>query len=443
MEFFARCITVIATNRGKFDDVAKLSREELLEAWEKVERTLDYLANIMLQHAYVDSTEFLTTLYPFFPLVYYLANNNFTFSDPKMRDKFLYWFYSSLIWGRYSGSSETSLDQDIRILKETNSVDELIQTIALLRGGNLSVTDKDLELQGTRSRFYQLIYVVIRSNGAADWADASLSLYHKNLGRSYTIEKHHIFPKSKLYKIYDSSRSYDKQLVNELGNIAFLTSATNHSIFDNDPDVYLPNLDKEQLRRQYIPLDLTLWKMKHDSFEGFLKERRRLLAEGINSFLHKLYAGTTSIHVVVDSDIWRARVEEIELALRDIIVKIYNENEEDISWSYIPTHISPKIKERIEKYLRDNPAENKNDFMLIEKQVSFFDVSEYHALIVSKDNWRYFETIFGDKHSLEQRFSQLQNLRNTLAHHRELNDVIVKDGEAAILWFSSALRRFD
>jgi hypothetical protein len=36
---------------------------------------------------------------------------------------------------------------------------------------------------------------------------------------------------------------------------------------------------------------------------------------------------------------------------------------------------------------------------------------------------------------------QLAELRNTLRHSRALSDVVVKDGEAAILWFGAALRR--
>ncbi len=32
-------------------------------------------------------------------------------------------------------------------------------------------------------------------------------------------------------------------------------------------------------------------------------------------------------------------------------------------------------------------------------------------------------------------------LRNALAHNREFNDVVVKDAEASILWFSAALRK--
>lgn len=351
------------------------------------------------------------------------------------------------MWGRYSRSSDTTLDKDIRILKEANSVDELIKTLAASRGVNLEVTEHDLELQGVRSRFYQIVYILIQSNDAADWVDTSLPLYNKGSVRNYSVERYHIFPKRKLYKFYSSSSSYDKSIGNELANITFSTSDTssdtNHEIFNNDPEVYLNNIEIEQLRRQYVPTDSSLWKMNCHSYEAFLKERRRLLAQGINQFLNKLYHGESKIYVSRDITQWRQKLEEVEKAFRHIIIDVLHENEDDIDRnSYIPSHFLAKIEERIKKYFKDNPSEDRLLFQTVERKIDFFDVSEYCQLIISGQNWQYFESTFGDKSALQNRFSQLQNLRNTLVHNRDLTDVVIKDGEAAILWFSSALRKY-
>ena len=53
MEFFTRCIAVIATNRGVFNDVQKLGEEDYIDAWQKTEKSLDYLVNVLPQHAYI------------------------------------------------------------------------------------------------------------------------------------------------------------------------------------------------------------------------------------------------------------------------------------------------------------------------------------------------------------------------------------------------------
>ncbi|NJL56762.1 hypothetical protein HC928_17630 [bacterium] len=316
--------------------------------------------------------------------------------------------------------------------------------LSQFRGGNLEVTEQDLELQGVRSRFYQIFYMLIRHNGAADWADSSLPLYNQAVGTNYSIHRHHIFPKSKLYKLFSSSSYYDRSMVNELSNIALLTSATNHSIFNNDPAVYLPEVDKEQLKKQFVPLESELWQMTCESYEAFIQERRRLLSDGINAFLNELYQGQSEIHVSKDVEQWRQKVETLEVAIRRLIVDVATDREEDIDLKdYIPNHFAGKLEGRIKAYLKNNPSERSESFQTLSGKLQFFDLSEYCDLMVSKQNWPLFEPFFGSKGSLQSRFSQLQNLRNTLAHNRDLTDVVIKDGEAAILWFSSTLRKYN
>jgi hypothetical protein len=442
MEFFTRCIAIIATGRGVFNDVHKLSKEDYAEAWGKTVRSLDYLINVLPKHAFIDETSFLSTQYVFFPLIYFLAHNDFRFPDTATRDKFLYWLYNALMWGRYSGSSESVLDRDIRTLKESNSVEDLINLLATTRGGNFDVAPTDLEFQGVRSRFYQIFYILIRRNGAADWADASLPLYNQAIGHSYAIERHHIFPKNSLYKLFKAKSSYDKSLVNELANIALLTSQTDHTIFNHDPSVYLSSIESKLLKQQFVPLETALWQMEKESFIAFLRERRRLLAESINQFLGELYQGRSEIRVSRDVEQWRIRVEETETALRKLILAVANDNDEDIDTkTYIPQAIAQKLAGRIQKYLKDHLSEDKETLYTLPRQLQFFDLSEYCELMISKENWPYFEAYFGHKGALQSRFSQLQNMRNTLAHNRDLTDIIIKDGEAAILWFSAVLRK--
>ena len=442
MEFFTRCIAVIATGRGTFKDVHKLTKQDYIDAWAKTERSLNYLINVLPTHAYIDETSFLSTQYIFFPLVYFLAQNDFKFPDEKIRDKSLYWLYNALMWGRYSTSSESKLDQDIRALRDTNSVDDLIKHIATARGGNLEVSGADLEFQGIRSRFYQIFYILIRQNGAADWADPSLPLYNNAAGNHYAIERHHIFPNSKLYTLFSSKSSYDKSLVNELANIALLTSETEHAIFNNDPAIYLAEIDSSLLKQQFVPTQPELWALTKDAYNAFLKERRGRIATEINAFLDNLYQGRPTVSASQEADRCRRQVEETEVSLRSLILSVAKENEEDINpKAYIPGNVVAKLKTRIDRYLKDHPADSKESCLTLERRLQFFDVSEYCELITSKNNWPYFEPYFGHQSSLQNRFSQLQNLRNTLAHNRDLTDVVVKDGEAAMLWFSSVLSK--
>jgi hypothetical protein len=44
--------------------------------------------------------------------------------------------------------------------------------------------------------------------------------------------------------------------------------------------------------------------------------------------------------------------------------------------------------------------------------------------------------------SLEIRFNQLTELRNSIRHSRDVSDATIKDGEAAIVWFGSIIQPF-
>jgi hypothetical protein len=53
--------------------------------------------------------------------------------------------------------------------------------------------------------------------------------------------------------------------------------------------------------------------------------------------------------------------------------------------------------------------------------------------------WPLFESSFGTKEGLGNRFDQLGELRNSIRHSRSVNDVVRKDREAALSWFEDAL----
>jgi hypothetical protein len=59
----------------------------------------------------------------------------------------------------------------------------------------------------------------------------------------------------------------------------------------------------------------------------------------------------------------------------------------------------------------------------------------------SKALWPQFESRFGTKEALIAKFGQLAELRNGIRHSRAVSEVVRKEGEAAILWFRTILRK--
>jgi hypothetical protein len=222
--------------------------------------------------------------------VVYLSRHKGVFKDDAEKRGFLYWMYLALMWGRYTGSTDTQIQADVNALQSEDVLKALLANILQDRG-RLNVEPQDLEGQGTRSRFRPITYIVARSRGAVDWF-TGVKMYNSNLGKSYGLEDHHIFPQSVLYKNgYKKKDSKDRKIVNDLSNQAFLTKKANLRASNALPSKYLPEVQAKYakaLSPQFIPTNPRLWEV--DNYAEFLVERRKLITQGINTFLDGLLA---------------------------------------------------------------------------------------------------------------------------------------------------------
>lgn len=436
--FFTRLINMLTTDQGRYGQIAKQTPKDFEFAWDKINRSLPYLINILREDAYIDSNENLSTVYVLYTLVYYLAKNENKFPTEADKKKAVYWMFIAQLWGWYSGSSESYLEKDINAIKQGRGVDGLIENLSLFRGSNLHLTPEDLAYQGVRSKIYPLFYATIRSKNARDWTDVNVPLYSRNLGFNNVLERHHVFPKAFLRKKYDPNNSIDKNLINEIANTALVTQKSNIKILDRPPHEYLPEIDQEQLRKQFVPTDSDLYIL--DNFELFLEKRRKLIADGINQFLDSFFEFQSEKKLASDIQHLDDAIERIESALRDKIDYVLNEAcEIDPVKELIPSHIQKKVEDKITAYLARNPGEELDDYKSLRAQLNFFDINEYKETITNKVNWDLFEEYFSKPGVLEQKFYQLGELRNCIRHSRAINEVTQKEGEAAIAWFESIL----
>ncbi|MDN3725125.1 DUF262 domain-containing protein [Aequorivita sp. SDUM287046] len=439
---YTRLLNIFTTERGKYsDEISTITPEDFEESWKEINKILSYLINILRDKAYIDSSDSFSSLYVFYVLGYYLKKNGGQFKSEEEANKAIYWMFTSLLWGRFSGSSESFLEKDINAIKEHNTIDALIEEMHLFRGTNLYLRPEDITMQGVRSRIYNLFYSSVRAQNAKDWTNPVLSLYSKSVGYNNKLERHHIFPKAFLYKKYNSGNSIHKALVNEIANIAFITQKSNMEILDGDPAEYLPKINTEQLRKQFVPTDSTLYSL--ENYESFLDQRRKKLTDGINNFLKSFYKDNSKDVINQDLQHYDQEIERIEISLRNIISdKLELACELDAYQELVPDHIKIKVDGRIKNWLGKNSGEDKNQFLGLRRRMDFFDMQEYKDVIISKPAYPSFEEVFGSKGTLEVRFNQIAELRNSIRHSRDITDATIKDGEAAILWFTSIIRPY-
>jgi len=290
LDFYIRCTSCVATESGRYEPLYRTPVEDIKAAWDRTKKALDYLLNVLRFDALIDSKANLATDMVLVPLVVYLGNGSGKFQNDVEKRTFLHWMYAALMWARYSGSTETKLQEDLDALKTDDPPARLLQNIIAERG-RIRVEVKDLEGRTVHSPFITLCYVAARAAGAVDWF-TGLPLYSRLIGKSNGLVYHHIFPQGLLYKSgYDSNVRTDVNTVNEMANLAFLTTEANLKIRDAAPVKYLPKILEDYpkaLKHQGVPENPALWQV--DRYRDFLAARRERLAAAINSFMDGLLA---------------------------------------------------------------------------------------------------------------------------------------------------------
>jgi len=288
LRFMVRCLVGIVKGRGLFETIHKTPKDEIIDGWKKLSKILDYLITILPKYAYIHSAEDINTTNIFVPLVIYLSRNNNIFPSEIALKSAIRWLYFAHLWARYTSQTDQRLDHDINIIaRNHNPWTDLVNAIIDQRG-RIKLEHSDLEGKSIQNPIYRMLYITIKAKGAIDWFNGlPLDVTH---GKIYSIQSHHIFPSSILWKTgrYKVNNSLHRIIVNDIANRAFLTAETNISIISNrNPKEYFPTIiekyGEKALENQLIPMDRNLWEI--DKYEQFLDRRRVIIVDEISKYL--------------------------------------------------------------------------------------------------------------------------------------------------------------
>ena len=421
-------LVTFATGQSRFLTVGGLSQEQLEEGWEQCKRGMEFALNFLKSNVGIDSPALLSSPFIVVSLAFFGHIRAYEI-DPDEARRLRYWLLIANAKGRYSrGSSETLLDQDLATVRGGGDADSLIDRLRL-QMGRLDIRPEELAGRNRRSALFKTMFLAFRHQGAKDWT-SNLAIAIDHSGASDKLQSHHIFPKALLRKAGRTPREAD-----DIANLAFISGKTNRAISDTAPDIYIDALRKnkgdEALRAQCVPVDEDLLDVAR--YDAFLGRRRDLIAECLNAFLGPDRDGGSHWERDPVLRTLDERIEEIELRLRALVTAGV-----DGDPSAIPPHVQQKINERIAPALRKNPSLAATTQTLAAK-LTYCDLRELLDIISSKSLWPVMEARFGTKEMLSARGSQLAELRNTIRHSREMNEVTRKDGEAAVLWFDQTL----
>ena len=287
LDWLLRSVNTVLTGEAKFSYLHEKSADEIQEGLKRATKAVNTALNMIAGRLGLDHARVLFGRFAIPVMARYLDQRNGPL-DERERDKLLFWYFQAGMRGRFSGSVETKIDQDLALIEEIEGgPDRLIERLHLGYGG-LRVEPGHFDEWSLGARFYPVLYMLTRMGEARDWG-TGLPLKVGLLGQMNKLEVHHIFPKSQLY-----SRDYKRSEVNALANFCFLTKDTNLSISNRLPEEYFPEIEEKHegaLRSQWIPMDRDLWRI--ENYREFLEARRALLAEETNKRLTELLHGDT------------------------------------------------------------------------------------------------------------------------------------------------------
>ena len=205
------------------------------------------------------------------------------------------WLIMSLLLGRYSGSAESKIDDDIKSINEKGIEQYLTQMEkTYLDDGFWDFgLVSDLESSSSNTNAYS-VYLAAQCN-LSSRAFLSKSMTIKSLIEQRG-DNHHIFPKS-----YLSNNNFVPKQYNQVANLVKTEQATNIRIGDLPPSDYMSQVksdinssitnistidDQDSLLSNLKENDIpeNIFNLTHENYFEFLEERRKLMAKKIKDY---------------------------------------------------------------------------------------------------------------------------------------------------------------
>jgi hypothetical protein len=268
MHLFRACAFVAKPDGRNRTPLHELDRREVLSAWKTTEEATDQAIGLIRSELGLVNMDILWSGALVVPVIALCATMR-----PRQRDskQLAGWLALAALFHRYSGSSETALDQDLRACRVPDPIGALLTN---LRAQRNSLTAEPQDFSGAladRSGLLAL-YIACMNRGILDFYTGGKVLLQSN------VDRHHILPRAQ----FPEDR---RAAADNIANVAFIAGDVNKSIGQAGPEVYLAKLKTGVLESQCIPTDSALWRI--DRAESFWQARRELLAESFNEFVRE------------------------------------------------------------------------------------------------------------------------------------------------------------
>jgi hypothetical protein len=272
MHLFRACAFVAQPDGRSRTPLHELERDQVLRAWKQTKRATEQAIGLVGSELGLVNMEILWSGALLVPLIVLCATTR-----PRERESraLVAWLALAALLHRYSGSSETALDQDLRACRASDPIGSLLANLRLVRS---SLTADAHDFKGALNDRSGLlaVYIACMQRGVLDFFSGGKVILQN------AVDRHHILPRAQFSEKLRST-------ADNVANIAFIASDVNKSIGQSGPEVYLKRINKKILDSQCVPNDSHLWAI--DQADQFWEGRRALLAESFNEFLKDALPG--------------------------------------------------------------------------------------------------------------------------------------------------------
>jgi len=295
----ARLQHVYSLLRGKDLQTRQFSVEQREQQFETLRQAQDYTLDLqnwheffkVLKRAGYPSGQLISSqmavLYTY--ALWLIGKRDFGVDPHHLREVMARWFFMAALTGRYTGSPETRMEQDLALLRGAATAGEFVRILdqqidAVLTRDYWEVTlPNELETAAARNTGQFAYYaalcllnapVLYSKMKVAELLDPSIK------AKKSALERHHLFPRRYLQRIGIK----ENRLINQVANYALVEWTDNIRISDQAPREYVPDMEKpfsdEELRAMY-DLHALPEQWYEMEYQRFLEERRKGIANVI------------------------------------------------------------------------------------------------------------------------------------------------------------------
>lgn len=302
----ARLRHVYSILRGKDLETEKFSDELREQQFAVLEKAQDYALNLQNWHEFlkvlmragfrrgkmISSRNALLYAYALF----LIGKRDHEIDSYTLRNTMARWFFMISLTGRYTGSPETRMEQDLAHLREIESGEEFVRLVERIIAGTFTEDYWNINLpnalatSSARSPSLFAYYAALNLLGArvlfskmkvSELLDPALR------GPKAAIERHHLFPRGYL-KTLGLTSTRD---TNQIANFALVEWSDNIDISDKSPAEYFPQYasrftQQELDRMMYWHALPKGWEKME--YPEFLEARRKGIAKVIRDGFLKL-----------------------------------------------------------------------------------------------------------------------------------------------------------